>query len=87
MKYRADQIELEAVKYNGSSSHASQIELWARGEREAPEGGGIHTCDIKPLRIGGAYIMPGDYAVKTPKGVSGLSASLFNHLGIEEIKA
>lgn len=68
MKYVKKPVVIEAVQFNGSSTHKAQIEDWMGGGK-CPEEGGIHTRDIVDLPIeteegtmvakGGSYIIKG----------------------------
>lgn len=52
MKYRKKPVEIEAVQFNGASSHATQIHCWMAGKRNCPDTKGtIHTRDIVTIDI------------------------------------
>jgi len=52
MKFRIGSDAVEAVKFNGSSTHKGQIEQWMSGELGwVPEGEGIHTRDITSIHF------------------------------------
>ena len=50
MKYRKKPVVIEAVKFNGASSHAAQIKVWMEGG-EIPSDKGLHTRDIVNMEI------------------------------------
>ncbi len=71
-KFTKKPVTITAVKFNGSSSHANQIESWVKGKTEEPKDGGIHTRDIVFLEIetleGVMTASPGDWIIKGIKG-------------------
>ncbi|AMO55552.1 hypothetical protein GZ77_09600 [Endozoicomonas montiporae] len=64
-------MTITAVQFNGSSTHAGQIENWMNGGEEPPEDS-IHTRDIGFLHIetleGTMEASPSDWIIK---GVNG----------------
>lgn len=69
-KYRCGLLEVEAVRFNGSSSQAFEIEQWMNGG--PPPTNGIHTCDITSIQIekpeATLIVQAGDWIVKDPEG-------------------
>ena len=69
MKFRIGSDSVEAVKFNGSSTHKGQIECWMSGELGwVPEGDGIHTRDITSIHFNEYHVIPGDWVVQFPSG-------------------
>ncbi len=70
-KFTKKPVQITAVKFNGSSTHAGQIAKWMDGGEEPLEEG-IHTRDIRPLHIetleGIMEASPGDWIIKGVKG-------------------
>lgn len=78
-------IEVEALRYSGSSTAASLIRRWIAGE---PIGkgieGGVHTRDLKPMEIPNSVfpgkfctVFPNDWVVKGPSGFIAMSSNVF----------
>ena len=72
MKYIKRPIMVEAVKFNGSSSHRNQINAWIKGEADAPPEGGIHTRDVVSFEMvtdsGALEVRAGTWIIKGVKG-------------------
>ena len=70
-KFTKKPVTISAVQFNGSSTHAGQIESWMKGGEEPLENG-IHTRDIRPMYIetseGVMTASPGDWIIKGVKG-------------------
>lgn len=72
-QYRKQPVQIEAVRYQGSSTHAGLIQQWMAGT-----GGGslseaaVLTRDIRPMEIdtleGIVRAKPGDWIVKGVEG-------------------
>jgi hypothetical protein len=71
MKYIKKPVAVEAVQFNGASTHAAHILRWVTGG-EAPKEGLIHTRDIVNFEIctleGVMTVRPGDFVIKGVKG-------------------
>lgn len=80
MKFKLGSETVEAVKFNGSSTHKSQIESWIGGELGwVPEGDGIHTRDITCIQFNEYHVIPGDWVIEKPDGsFISLSSDDFN---------
>lgn len=73
MEYRKKPVVIEAVQFNGSSTHAGHIASWIAGDIDCPDKiGVIHTRDITLLDIetleGTMTATSGDYIIKGVQG-------------------
>ena len=70
-KYRKRPVEIEAYKFNGSSTDIPMIRDWMEGG-PCPQRGGLRTSDMNNMVIhtleGDMVAQPGDYIIK---GVAG----------------
>ncbi|MEE8208960.1 MAG: hypothetical protein V3T88_08435 [Nitrosomonadaceae bacterium] len=71
-KYTKLPVEIEAIQFNGSSTHAMEIKQWIDSNIKPYEGESFHTADIANLTIptleGDMTASPGDYIIKGVKG-------------------
>ena len=70
-KFTKKPVTVTAVRFNGSTTHANQIENWVNGGEE-PKKDGIHTRDIRPIILktptGIITATLGDWIVKDANG-------------------
>ena len=61
-------VTIEAIQFNGSTTHHAQIVEWIEGKAEAPEACGIHTRDRRPIFMktnhGPVQVDPNDWIIK-----------------------
>jgi len=68
-----DGKEVDAVQFNGSSTHIHQIRQWIKGEIKCPDlKGGIHTRDFRKFEmdthLGVRIVKPHDYVIRDNEG-------------------
>ena len=72
MRYRKRPVEIEAVRFNGSSTHANAIHKWINGEGGCPDTERVDTADLTDMEIstleGAMTAKPGDYIIKGVRG-------------------
>ncbi len=71
-KFRKKPVIINAIQFNGSSTHANQIKSWMNGQSEEPCCDGVHTRDVIYLPIetpeGCVRALPNDWIIK---GING----------------
>lgn len=70
MKYRKKPVEVEAVRFTGSSTQRAAIRHWMEGNEYVEPG--MRTCDMVSLEIetleGVMRATPGDYIIRGVQG-------------------
>lgn len=70
MKYRKKPVVIDAVQFNGTTTHAVAIHHWMNGSPYVEPG--VSTRDYRPLTIttleGDMSANPGDYIIKGVQG-------------------
>lgn len=70
MRFRKKPVEIEAVRFSGSSTSALAIEYWMEGGKYVEPG--MQTADVRNLEIetleGVMIAKPGDWIIKGVQG-------------------